>query len=164
MAVLIPDWYVIYTHPQQERKIYANLLHQNLTAYLPLQTVIRRWSDRMKQLTTPLFPNYLFVRITDRERASVLKLAGVARFIAFEGRAAIIADEEIEIIRRLEGANAEPEPGLITGDRVQVMQGPFMGLDGVLFRKMGRARFSVRLQGLRQTVSLDIDENLLRKL
>ena len=118
----------------------------------------------MKQLTTPLFPNYLFVRITDRERASVLKLAGVARFISFEGRAALIADEEIEIIRRMEGANAEPEPGLITGDRVQVVQGPFIGLDGVLFRKMGKARFGVRLQGLRQIVSLDIDECLLKKV
>ena len=118
----------------------------------------------MKQLSTPLFPNYLFVRITNRERNSVLQLAGVSRFIAFEGCPATIGDEEIETIRRLEGANAEPEPGLITGDRVQVVQGPFIGLDGVLFRKMGKARFGVRLQGLRQTVSLDIDESLLQKL
>ena len=164
MAVLIPDWYVIYTHPQQERKIYANLLHQNLTAYLPMQIVVRRWSDRMKQLTTPLFPNYLFVRITDRERASVLKLAGVARFISFEGRAALIADEEIEIIRRMEGANAEPEPGLITGDRVQIMQGPFAGLEGVLFKKQGKERFGLRLDGLRQVLSLDIFVSFLKKL
>lgn len=165
MDASTPNWYVVYTHPKKEQKIYGALLRQNLTAYLPLQTVIRRWSDRLKQLTTPLFPNYLFVRIAaHRERAAVLQLPGVVRFIAYEGRPAIISDEEIETIRRLEGANAEPEPGLITGDCVQIKQGPFAGLQGVLIWRQGKARVGVRLDGLRQALSLEICETYLQKL
>ena len=160
----MPNWYVVYTYPKKEQKIYTDLIRQKVTTYLPLHKVVRRWSDRLKELTVPLFPNYIFVQICDNQRVNVLRVAGVSRFIAFDGRPTIISDEEIEMIRRLENAPVEVEPHLINGDRVQIMQGPFAGLEGVLFKKQGKERFGLRLDGLRQVLSIDICESLLKKL
>ena len=158
------NWYPVYTHPNLERKIHLALVKQNVTTYLPLQVVFRQWSDRVKQLQVPLFPSYLFVHIHDWERANVLKVPGVAKFILFEGHPAIISDDEISIIRKFEGSAVELESAMIAGDRVQIRQGPFAGIEGILFKKKGRARFGVRLEGLRQSLSLEIGMSLLRKL
>ena len=68
------------------------------------------------------------------------------------------------MIRRLENTPVELEPHLINGDRVQIMQGPFAGLEGVLFKKQGKERFGLRLDGLRQALSLDICVNFLKKV
>ncbi|MGY2134449.1 UpxY family transcription antiterminator [Hymenobacter sp. HD11105] len=157
-------WYAVYTYPNLERKIYSALIKQTVLAYLPLRKVVRQWSDRVKELEIPLFPNYLFVRIHDHERANVLKVSGVARFVAFDNQLAIIPNEEIETIRKLERVSVELESRLITGDRVQIMRGPLQGLKGVLFKKKGKERFGMQLEGLQQALSLDVCVNLLKKL
>ena len=164
MPALTLYWYVIYTYPNQERKIHSLLTHQDLIAYLPMHQVMRQWSDRVKAVMMPMFPNYLFVHIPDTDRARVLQVPGVARFIAFEGHPAIIAADEIEMIRRLENTTVALESHLLTGDRVQITQGPFAGLEGVLFRRLGKAQFGIRLDGLRQALSLEICETYLKKL
>jgi transcription elongation factor/antiterminator RfaH len=159
-----PNWYAVYTLPKMERKIHSELVNQKVTSYLPMQKVCRKWSDRIKELRIPLFPNYLFVQIQEKERGDVLKVSGVTRFIKFDGRPVVISDNEIETIRKLECSDIEIEAGFVSGDRVQVVQGPFVGLEGILFRKKGKERFGVVLNGLRQYLSLEICVNLLRKL
>jgi transcription antitermination factor NusG len=158
------SWHAVYTYPNLERKIHAALVKQTVVAYLPLQKVARQWSDRIKEILVPLFPNYLFVRILDRERGNVLQVPGVARFVAFEGQPAILSDDEIETIRKLEHTPLERESPLLSGDRVQIVQGPLVGLEGILFQKKGKQRFGVRLHGLRQVLSLDIGVGFLKKL
>ena len=164
MASEPPFWYVIYTYPRQEQKIAALLTRQKLHAYLPKHRVKRQWSDRVKQLLTPLFPNYLFVYISPSDRNKVLKIPGVARFLALEGKPTVLSEQVIGTIRHLETANAESHPHLLTGDRVLVTNGPFAGLEGVLFQRMGKARFGLRLDGIQQYLSLEICESMLQKI
>lgn len=158
------NWYAVYTYPNLERRIHSELVKQAISTYLPLQKVLRQWSDRIKELHVPLFPSYLFVYIHDHERVNVLKVAGVARFVAFEGRPAIISIEEIETIRKVESVAVELEPSLLNGDWVQIMHGPLAGLKGILFKKRGKTRFGVQLNGLRQALSLNVCVSLLKKL
>lgn len=159
-----PNWYVVYTYPKLERQITSRLLKKNILTYLPLQKVTRQWSDRIKQLQIPLFPNYLFVNIKERERVDVLTVSGVARFLVFDGRPAILSDHEINLIRTLENAPLEIESTLVTGDQVKIMQGPFSGLEGVLFSKRGKERFGIRLNGLKQSLSLEVCSTILKKI
>jgi transcription antitermination factor NusG len=158
------NWYTIYTYPNLEKKIYAALANKNIESYLPLQKVFRQWSDRTKELCVPLFPNYLFVHIENNERGNVLGISGVARILSFDGKPAIIPDTEIRTIRQLENTKVEVEPTLVNGDRVQIIQGPFAGLEGILFDKKGKKRFGVRLTGFRQSLSLEISRAFLKKL
>lgn len=158
------NWHAVYTYPNQEKKIYTTLVNKNIESYLPLQRVIRRWSDRTKVLQVPLFPNYLFVHINNSERGKVLGISGVTRILSFEGRPAIIPDTDIQTIRQLENTDLEVESVLVNGDRVQIIQGPFAGLVGTLFEKQGKKRFGVQLTGLKQSLSLEICGTSLKKL
>lgn len=157
-------WYVIYTYPNQERKVSMALLQMGLATYLPLTKVIRKWSDRYKTVSVPLFPNYLFVQVQAPERFKVLKAAGALRFVTFNGNPATLTGAEIAIIKQLGDANPAVEASLLAGDHVRITQGPFSGLEGLLLSRKGGNRFGVHLLGLRQTLMLEIDVNFLQKV
>jgi hypothetical protein len=43
------SWFVIYTRPQQEKKVAAGLTKIGVEAYCPIVTEVRQWSDRKKK-------------------------------------------------------------------------------------------------------------------
>jgi transcription antitermination factor NusG len=45
------------------------------------------------------FKSYVFVRITEQERLTVLQTEGILNFVHFLGKPAVIKDEEIETIK-----------------------------------------------------------------
>ncbi len=68
--------------------------------FLPLYESIRRWKDRQKLLTLPLFPCYVFVRGANERRLPVLTTPGVHMIISQGERIVSIPENEIEAIRR----------------------------------------------------------------
>ncbi|EOR93408.1 NusG antitermination factor [Arcticibacter svalbardensis MN12-7] len=158
------SWFIAYTYPNFEKKIYGELIRKNLKAYLPMQRVIREWSDRKKEIQMPLFPNYIFINTTEKERISFFKINGILKFISFDGRPAVISDNEIVNIRRFEDTIFEVEPHLIEGEDVMIVKGPFTGLCGTLFSKKGKSRFGIRLLAINQSLSLEIDISCIRKI
>lgn len=158
------NWYIVYTYPNLEKRIYNDLERRNVKAYLPLQHVIRQWSDRKKELEVPMFPNYLFINFNERERFNLLKIAGILKIITFEGKPAVLSDEEIENIRKFEQLEFEVEPTLVQGDEVLIVDGAFIGLKGILFSKKGKNRLGVRIQSINQSLSIEVESSNIRKL
>ena len=93
------EWYAIYTKPRWEKKVYAALLQQGITAYCPLNRVVKQWSDRKKLVELPLFTSYVFVQIRQTEQLSVRTTAGVVNFVYWLGRLARIHDAEMESLK-----------------------------------------------------------------
>ena len=54
-------WLVFYTKSRQEKKVRDILLRRGFEVFLPLQKVMRQWSDRKKKVEVPLFNAYIFV-------------------------------------------------------------------------------------------------------
>lgn len=158
------NWYVIYTFPNLEKKIHKELEKKSIIAYLPMQRVIRQWSDRKKQLFIPMFPNYVFINTTEKDRGELYNINGVLKFIAFGGKPAVISNQEILDIKLIENTAFEVEPNLIQGDDVMIMEGPFSGLQGKLFSKRGKKRFGIQLKSINQSLSLEINTSCLRKM
>lgn len=94
------QWLAIYTQPRWEKKVHKLLLEKGLNSYCPLNTVYRQWSDRKKKVEEPLFKSYVFVQVSNEERAEVRKTHGVINFVYWLGKPAIVKDTEIETIRR----------------------------------------------------------------
>lgn len=158
------NWYIIYTYPNLEKRIYKDLITRNIKAYLPLQYVIRQWSDRKKKLEVPMFPNYLFVNLGNKERFKLLKITGILKMITFNGKPAVLTDEEIANIRKFEKLEFEVEPSLVQGDDVLIVDGPFTGLKGKLFSKLGKHRLGVRIQSISQSLSVEVGSSSIRRL
>jgi transcription antitermination factor NusG len=123
------NWFVLYTKPRWEKKVYTLLTDNNIEAYCPLNKVRRKWSDRVKWVEEPLFKSYVFVRIGAEEETKVRMVNGVVNFVYWLGRPAIVKSKEIEIIRKFlndyEEVWAEPTD-LQQDARVIIRRGAFM--------------------------------------
>jgi transcription antitermination factor NusG len=93
-------WYVVYTRPRWEKKVFALLTSKGIQAYCPLNRVRKKWSDRMKWIEEPLFKSYVFVRVTAEEQAEVRMVNGVVNYVYWLGKPAVVKTGEIETIRK----------------------------------------------------------------
>ncbi|MDT0651627.1 UpxY family transcription antiterminator, partial [Autumnicola edwardsiae] len=90
------QWYVLYTKPKWELKVYENLQKKDIKAYCPTVTEVKQWSDRKKKITAPLFRSYIFVYLAEKERSEVFEVPGVVRYLYWLGKPAIVRDVEIQ--------------------------------------------------------------------
>lgn len=152
-------WWALYTRHQHEKVVADILSAKGFEVFLPLYESIRRWKDRNKVLSMPLFPCYVFVRGGLNRRLQVVTTPGV-HMILFSGeKVAIIPEAEIQAIRAAaEGPfQLEPHPFLKCGERVRVKRGPLEGVEGVLVRKKNLHRLVLSVDMLAQSVALEID-------
>ena len=64
---------------------------------------MRRWKDRKKLISLPLFPCYLFVRGGLHRRLQIVTTPGVHMILFHGENVAIIPEDEIEAIRKTLG-------------------------------------------------------------
>jgi len=160
------NWYALYTRPRFEKKVETQLSERTIEVYLPVQTVVRQWSDRRKKVKEPLFRGYIFVHVSSEDRKKSMKVDGVVKMVGFGGKPSIIPDGQIESIKRLleGGVSLELHDYLQTGDLVEVTQGPFIGTKGRLIEKRNQRRFIINIDAIRQSIAVEIDPVLLKKI
>lgn len=159
------NWYVAYTYPNAEKKIKKALTKYGISAYLPLRKVARQWSDRVKKLEVPLFPNYIFVNISDREYWKVLEMPGVVRFLTSDGKPSLISIKEINAIKIIESGDFEitEEESFEVGNKVVVTDGVLSGLEGVLIDRKGKRKFLLSLVNFGKIISLTVPASVLTR-
>lgn len=132
-SVPVRKWLAVYTRPRWEKKVNQLLGEKGLESYCPLNKVRRRWSDRIKIVEEPLFKSYVFVRVTDEDRASVRMTNGAINFVYWNGKPAVIKEKEINAIKRFldEYENVEARPAdLKVNQRVRITNGTLMDHEG----------------------------------
>lgn len=152
-------WFAVYTRHQHEKAVAQFLGFKGIEVFLPLYNSSRRWKDRIKQLSLPLFPNYVFVFAPMGDRAAIVTTPGVYDFVRQAGQPAPIPFEEIRAVRSVveNGVSAEPHPFLKSGDRVRLKSGPLEGLEGILVRKKNICRLIISVALLERSVSVEAD-------
>lgn len=153
------DWYAVYTRHQHEKKVAQALENKGFTTLLPLYQERRRWQDRMKILSLPLFPCYVFIKGSLKRRVEVLTTPGIYCFVLSGGEPAPIATAEITAVQRgIEaGLQLQPWPFLKSGDRVRVRSGSLEGIEGILVRKKNEYRLVLSVEILGKAASVEID-------
>ncbi len=161
-------WYAIYTKGRWEKKVHGRLEEAGIESYCPLNTVVRKWSDREKKVEEPLFKSYVFVRISKDQFTKVLEVAGVVRVVYWLGKPAIIRDREIEHIRKFLGEYEEVEvvpidPEIKPGTRLRVTSGLMMDKDGVAL-KVYKNKVEVLLTSIGFKLRAVIEKKRLQKV
>jgi len=152
-------WWALYTRHQHEKAVSEMLETKGIEVFLPVYESVRRWKDRNKVLSLPLFPCYVFVRGTLKQKLQVVSTPGVHMILTRGDRIATVPEEEIEAIRKtVEGAyRVEPHPFLRIGERVRVTRGTLQGVEGILLRKKNLLRLILSVNMLAQSVAVEID-------
>jgi len=152
-------WWALYTRHQHEKVVAKMLSEKGFEVFLPLYESMRRWKDRKKWLSLPLFPCYVFVRGGLQRRLQVVTTPGVHMILYNGDQVAIIPEAEIDSIRiALEGhVQVEPHPFLKCGERVRVTRCTLEGVEGILVRKKNLCRLVLSVEMLAQSVAVEID-------
>ena len=152
-------WWALYTRHQHEKTVADMLAAKGFEVFLPLYESMRRWKDRQKMLSLPLFPCYVFVRGGLNRRLQVVTTPGVHMVLSHGERVALIPETEIDAIRKtLEGPfRVEPHPFLKCGERVRVIRGTLEGVEGILVRKKNQTRLVLSVAMVAQSVAAEID-------
>lgn len=165
-------WHVLLTEPSCELKAAHRLTRVGFKPYVPLftKTVAYRINTmfgrqlRERKITRSLFPGYLFIPLNMAwEFGAIWTTPGLrtgsqqnsSPFLKINDRHAIVSNEDIEKMRKVEAALANPANlGLPykVGDKVKLIDGSFADLVAVISRLDDASRIEILMDMLgRQT-------------
>lgn len=160
-------WFAVYTTSRHEKRVAQHLSQRRIEHFLPVFRCQRTWNDGSKvSLELPLFPGYIFVRISRMERIRVLEVPGALDVIGGAGRLlAPLPDDEIEALRSgVHLRHAEPHPFLTVGQRARIRSGALAGMEGIVVRKSNSLRIVLTLDLIMQSISVEVDGEDLEPL
>ena len=162
-----PQWFMVIVRSKQERKVAEGLQAKGYEVLLPMHTVRRQWSDRLKVYDAPLFPGHLFCRfslILANKDLMVLKTPGVVLIHPGGGKPLPIPDVEIERLRRIAASQYPVECCALpqTGEIVE-MPGD-IPIRGVLVERGSTCRVAIGFDTMGRTVVLRIPLDDLKQV
>jgi transcription termination/antitermination protein NusG len=155
----VPAWYAVYTRHQHEKTVARILTLKGFETFLPLYQQLRRRQDRLKLLSLPLFPCYVFIKGGLERRLDIVTTPGIHAFVLSAGQPAAIPTIDIEAIRRgiESGGHVEPHPFLKNGEWVRVKSGSLEGIQGILVRSKSLFRVVLSVEMLGKAAAVEVD-------
>jgi transcriptional antiterminator RfaH len=160
MNKFLSGWYLIYTRPHHEKKVYAQLLEQNVESFLPLTKMLRKWHDRKKYIDEPLFPSYVFVHLKDVQHYHVgMDADGSLNYVRIGKEMARVNNQIVEDIRLMVNKGRDLEVSSATiqpGQRLMITQGPLTGLSCEMVEYNGIQHLLVRVHLLQRNLLMTL--------
>jgi transcription antitermination factor NusG len=154
-------WYAVRVKSRHEKSVAAALEAREIEHLLPLHVNRRKWADRYKNVSLPLFPGYVFSLFDFENRGPLLRTPGVIDVVRFGTVALPVDPQEIDALRTLMacGLPSEPYAQLAVGQRVDIVSGPFFGKSGVVLRIGNQRRLALSVTLLNRSVLVDIEHD-----
>jgi transcription antitermination factor NusG len=161
-------WYPLQTRHQCEKKVDAALRDRGFEPFAPTQLAARRWSDRTKLVTAPLFPGYMFVRmVADPALLSiVVRLRGLVRFVTVGNELVAVTDAEMANVRALAANDEAYETGPFpaVGERVRIRGGYLEGIEGVLTGQTDRKEIVISVSAIQRSLKVSLGSYQVERL
>lgn len=164
---LSSSWFVLQVTPHHEMMVSSLLNYKGYQEFVPTYSTSRRWSDRQKLLTLPLFPGYVFCRAVTNAVGLVRATPGVIRIVGTGGKPSPVPDEQIDSLRQVINAGLNAQPCgryLKAGQLVQIMRGPLTGVVGMIIRVKKSARLVLSVDLTMKSVWVEIDASEVNTL
>jgi transcriptional antiterminator RfaH len=159
-------WHLIYTKPHQEKVALDNLTHQNYQCYLPLinkEKILRGKKILSKE---PMFPRYLFVRLShdgQQNWSPIRSSKGVSHLVNFGGVAASLDDEMMDNLQQ-KIDKAMLVKVFSIGDKVEILKGPFKGMEAIFNAYKGEERAMLFLNFMAKNLAAKFDLRDIKKV
>lgn len=153
------QWHIAYTYSRCEKKVDQLAKERGLNTYLPLAVQERKWSDRIKKIEAPLFPNYIFIKATPKEIHNFQQIREVVNFLYEDSKLATMKESEIENIKKvLKGQRSINSASRVyeVGTKVKIRMGELAGVEGLLVRDNDQKQVVVQIESLGQSINVDV--------
>ena len=155
-------WFAIYVRSRFEKKVFQSLEDVGVESFLPLISRIKQWSDRKKRVEEPLFRSYLFVRISQKDETTKLKIqkiSGVVKFVSIEKDPVPVPDNQIAAIKTYIADNDLHEVNCEDykeGELVIIKSGHMRDLIGRFVKINGKHRVIINIESVGQSLPIDV--------
>lgn len=158
------SWYVLHVKPRTEKKVMLYLERYDCFRYLPVVVKVTKVQRRKVRRELPVFPGYVFTRLSPEERVEMLKTNLIVQTIFVTNPRAMIhqlrqvehATRSAQEIRRVNPFKA--------GDYVRVKLGPMRGMEGYVRREGPNATICLNVEILGAAVELSISPEDVEKI
>lgn len=157
-------WLVCHTRPRCEKRFAALLGAEKVEHYLPLIGSVRRYQQRVRTFTKPLFSGYVFARVADDRRHRLYQQELLARVLPVSDEAALV--RQLDDVRSVIASGLELSvlPLLTKGRRVRILGGPLHGLEGFVDNATQPRGIVIAVDVLRQGLLIRMPAEQLRPL
>jgi len=150
------QWFLLQTKVKQEQRAAENLERQDVASFCPMIRVDKISRGRRSEVLDVLFPGYLFVQLGESSvsTTAVRSTRGVSHFVTSAGAPIKVPQGLVEQLRQRVTADADVVMSQLpkSGAKMQVIDGPFKGLNAVFTEPDGNNRAIVMVTLLSQQV------------
>jgi transcriptional antiterminator RfaH len=158
-------WFLVHARAKSELKAESHLRAQGFRTFFPQIRKTIRHARQLRTVRAPLFPRYLFLILNlDRDRwLSVRSTVGVSSLVTVsDGRPIPVPNGIVEtLIAQSDDKLARLDAGLVEGQSVRVLSGPFADFLGKLERLNDAGRVRVLLELMGTTVPVSMHRSVL---
>ncbi len=158
-------WYVLHVKPRTEKKVATYLDHYRCFRHLPLRVVIRKVQRRKVRRELPLFPGYVFTRMSFDDRTLMLQTNLIVRTIEIPNPRETI--HQLRMLRN--GLKVGEEVKVLAqqfhkGEHVRVKSGPLRGTEAYVKRDGSRSLLYLDVDILGSTVEVTVSPMEVEKI
>ena len=152
------SWYAIYTRSRCEKKMYESLQKDGFEVFLPLKEEERIWSDRIKRVSVPILPSYLFIKAKEINLTEVYKYPWFVNFVKIGNQLGVVKESEIAILKKLSenDFSVYSVSDCTVGDTIEVIRGPLKGLQGKVSKLLNDCKVLFQLQSIQLTLCVEV--------
>ncbi len=163
----VAKWYAIHTKPREEKVAREHLHRQGYEVFLPLIKTKKRIRGKWTNRIEPLFPRYLFIRLTMFEDnfAPIRSTRGVHELVRFGEYPAQVPTDLVRALianqDNLLGITEERTATFEKGQKVTVIDGALKGLTAIVEKDNGEERVMLLLNLLGRESVLEVEADFL---
>lgn len=164
----LPDfvgpWVVLHTRSRQEKALAEDLATLGIPYFLPLLNSVRFYNGRKAKVRVPMFPSYIFLRGEIEQAYEAEKTRRVVSIIKVPDPAKLSWELRNLALALTGNATLDPYPGVVKGVRVEVVAGPFMGMQGIVTHRSELHRVHLQVALLGGGVAMELDTSIVKPL
>ena len=158
-------WFVLHVKPRTEKKVVLFLRNYRCFYHLPVYIKITKVQRRKVRRELPLFPGYVFTKLSAEERLKMLQTNLLVRPIYVQYPRPMI--HQLRQIARAAKSTEELRPlqhMFKQGDYVRVKYGPLRGTEGYVRREGAHATLCLNIEILGAAAEVAVSPDDLEKI
>ena len=150
-------WFVAHTRPRCEKKLATCCERDGISATLPCYRVEHKYRGKTVAFQKPLFPGYVFLKISAEQRGKVARSEYLARLLDVADQN--LFDRQInDVLRALEtDFEIRLAPSIGEGMKVKITNGTLRGMEGWVERRYGTNTVLLRLDFIGQAAAVKVE-------
>jgi len=158
------NWKVLFVKPRTEKKVAEYCALYGIPCYLPLRENSHVVQRRKVTFMLPVFPGYVFAKFPAEQRLCLLQTNLLVRILEPLNTRRMLRD--LIMVRRALKANPELKASapLAKGRPVRIIDGPFMGVEGLVARMAGTMKVVLNVEMIGRSLTVTAETNQLELL